>query len=239
MKVIEKKTLTYEDQGQLLQAYVAYPSKDKCSLVILCHAWAGRDPFICEKAEQIAQWGFVGFALDMYGKGIIGKSKEENAALKKPFLEDRQFLQRRALKGFEQACRLPFANTDQIIVLGYGFGAVCALDLARSNVNLKGAISVYGHFDPPHHDQVHPIKAKVLILHGYNDSVASNQELQAFQQELDKQKVDWQAHLYGNTLHAFANPKANDPSAGILYNEASANRSWQAIENFIKENFRH
>jgi dienelactone hydrolase len=38
---------------------------------------------------------------------------------------------------------------SQIAVLGYGFGGICALDLARTGADLKGAISVYGHFDPP------------------------------------------------------------------------------------------
>jgi dienelactone hydrolase len=52
----------------------------------------GRDDFICEKAQEVAGWGYVGFALDMYGKNIIGKTKEENAALKKPFIENRQLL---------------------------------------------------------------------------------------------------------------------------------------------------
>jgi len=236
--MINKTTLSYTDDGHPLEAFIAYPSKQKRPLVILCHAWNGRDPFICEKAELIASWGYVGVAIDMYGKGILGKSKEENAELKKPFLEDRLFLQKRLLKGYEAACSLPYVDSSRIAVLGFGFGAVCALDLARSGAHLTGAISVYGHFDPPLNVPVQPIKAKVLLLHGYNDPISPMRDLIAFQQQLDHDKVDWQTHIYGNTLHAFVNPKVNDPAAGALYNPASADRTWIEIENFLRECFR-
>ncbi len=230
-------TLPYHDDGVELEGFVAYPDKKRRPLVLLCHAWKGRDDFICEKAQAIAQLGYVGFALDMYGKGVLGKSKEENALLKKPFMDDRKLLQKRLLKAYETACRLPYVDPNQIAVLGYGFGAVCALDLARIGANLKGAISVYGHFDPPSSTLSKPIKAKILVLHGYNDPVSTQADLSRFENEMNEQKVDWQAHIYGGTMHAFATPGANAPESGILHNPLSAKRAWVAIEAFLNEIF--
>lgn len=228
-------TIPYTDDGTQLEAFCAYPFKEKRPLVILCHAWRGRDEFICEKAKQIAALGLVGFALDMYGKGVLGNSKEENAALKKPFLDDRFFLQQRLHKGLDVARALPFVDSTRIAVLGFGFGGLCALDLARTQAGLKGAISIYGHFDPLPGCPTSRIKAKVLILHGYNDPICPMSELYTFQREMDEAKIDWQSHVYGNTLHAFANPSANDPSSGILYNPSSAKRAWDATEQFLLE----
>jgi dienelactone hydrolase len=234
---MEEAFVPYHDGDALLEGYVAYPSQKRSPLVILCHAWRGRDEFICEQARLVASWGYVGFALDMYGKGILGKSKEENGALKRPFLEDRGQLQRRVLKAYETASRLPHVDPARIVVLGLGFGGVCALDLARSGVPLLGAISVYGHFDPPPASLCKPIRAKVLILHGYNDPVATRDELRVFEKELSEMNVDWQSHVYGNTMHAFATPSANDPAAGLLYNKVAAKRAWGAIRNFLDEIF--
>ena len=182
-----------------------------------------------------AKQGYVGFALDMYGRGVLGKSKEENAALKKPFIEDRHLLQQRVIKALETASRLPYVDSRRIAVIGFGFGGICALDLARSGADLKGAISVYGHFDPPSHHLVKSIRAKVLVLHGYNDPVAPQEELRRFEKEMNEAKIDWQAHVYGNTMHAFATPGANDPDAGILYNPVAAARAWVVIQNFLAE----
>jgi dienelactone hydrolase len=233
---MQEAFIPYTDGEVPLEGFAAYPSKQKKSpIIILCHAWKGRDDFICEKARLLASWGYIGFALDMYGKGRLGTSKEENTALKKPFLDDRKLLQKRVLKAFDIACQLQLADSSKIAVLGFGFGGVCALDLARSGASLQGAISVYGHFTPPPSSFIHPIKAKILVLHGYNDPVTPQSELHAFEKEMDHAKADWQAHIYGNTMHAFATPSANDPASGMLYNPIAERRAWLAIHNFLKE----
>lgn len=227
----------YKDEETLLEGFVAYSSREKRPAVILCHSWGGRDDFICEKAKAIAHWGYVGFALDMYGKGVLGKSREECAALKKPFLHDRQLLQKRVFKAFEAVKALPYVDSQKIAVLGFGFGGICALDLARSGAHLQGAISVYGHFAPPPTSFSKPIQAKILILHGYKDPLSPQSDLLIFEKEMNDAKIDWQAHIYGNALHAFATPSANDSQSGILYDELSSKRAWTAIEQFLKEIF--
>lgn len=229
--------IPYQDGKTLLEGFAVTPSENKRPLVILCHAWRGRDDFICEKAKQIAEWGYAAFALDIFGKGVLGKNREECIALKKPFLEDRRFLQKRLLKGYEQALLLPHIDRTRIVVLGFGFGGMCALDLARSGVDLKVAISIYGHFDAPKNCPQEPIQAKVLIAHGYSDPVSTLAELRLFEEELNQLGVDWQTHLYGNTYHAFATPSASDPKNGILYNPLSAKRTWSEVERFLKECF--
>lgn len=173
----------------------------------------------------------------MYGKGVIGNSKEENIALKMPFIKDRKLLQDRALKAFEVAQNLPYVNPEKIAILGFGFGGICALDLARSGVKLLGTISIYGHFSPPNPSLIKPIDSKVLVLHGYNDPVTPQSELHDFEKEMTDANVDWQVHSYGNTMHAFATPGANDPAAGILYNPLMANRAWKTVHNFLDEIF--
>lgn len=231
------RAIPYSDQDVELEGYLALPSRARAPLVILCHAWRGRDAFICEKADWIAELGYAGFALDMYGKGVLGKTKEENAALKMPFIEDRSLLQRRLLKGYQAAFALPEVDTARIAAIGYGFGGICALDLARSGAPLSGVVSVYGHFEPPQHCSMHPIKAKILILHGFADPISPVSSLLAFQEEMERNKVDWQSCLFGHTQHAFATPSAQDPDAGILYHPSSAKRAAHAIEVFLRELF--
>lgn len=224
------------DQDTALEAFIARPNKPKSPLVILCHAWRGRDPFICEKAELMARWGYVGFALDVYGAGVLGSSKEKNAVLKKPFLQDRALLRRRLLKGFEVATALPEVDASQVAVVGFGFGGLCALDLARSGAALRGAVSVYGHFDAPKLPK-YPIHGKILLLQGAQDPVVPLEDLQMFAQEMKESHVDWEARLYGNAMHAFATPGVNDPTSGLLYNANAAHQAEIAIRQFLEEVF--
>jgi dienelactone hydrolase len=130
---------------------------------------------------------------------------------------------------------LPCSDASRIAVIGFGFGGMCALDIARSGVALNGVVSIYGHFDAPKDYTIQPIKAKVLILQGYHDPIVPMHELIAFQNKMDQEKVDWQAHVYGKACHAFATPLARDEASGILYDAASAKRALKAAENFLEE----
>lgn len=237
MASITTTTLSYNHQEKTFEAFVALPSQEKRPLVILCHAWAGRDEYICNKAIAIAQLGYVAVAIDMYGDAVIGSSVAENIALKKPLLENRLLLQQRLLAGYNAAAALPSVDQSRIACIGFGFGGLCALDLARSGVPLLGAVSIYGHFEAPQGIQRPPMQAKILLLHGYNDPIVPVQDLIPFNQEMQQFNVDWRVHLYGNTEHAFATPSANDPAAGVLYNALSASRAWQATQDFLQELF--
>jgi dienelactone hydrolase len=84
---------------------------------------------------------------------------------------------------------------------------------------------------------VQSIKAKILILHGYLDPVSPHIELKNFELEMNNLKIDWQANVYGEAMHAFAMPSANDPTSGVLYNPIAASRAWTAIHSFLNEIF--
>jgi dienelactone hydrolase len=56
-------------------------------------------------------------------------------------------------------------------------------------------------------------------------------------EELTGMGADWQIHGYGNTMHAFTNPEANDPSFGTVYDATADRRSWIAMQNFLEELF--
>lgn len=215
-----------------LEAFVAYPAEEKRPLVVLCHSWSGRDQYITDKAKWVASLGYVGFAIDMYGK--LGRNKEENAALKQPFMDDRKMLLKTVLKGFDTALAFPFADKTKVAAIGFGFGGVCALDLARSGAAIKGAVSVYGHFESPGLPKKE-IKSKILILHGNDDPIAPVKGLTAFSHEM--KGVDFQVHLFSNTMHAFTNPHANDKEYGTVFNPESSKRAHLLIQSFLHEIF--
>jgi dienelactone hydrolase len=120
--------------------------------------------------------------------------------------------------------------------MGYCFGGLCALDLARSGADIRGAVSFHGLFVPPGLPK-QPIKARVLALHGYADPMVPPQQVLDFATEMTEAKVDWQLHAYGGVLHAFTVPEANDLNLGALYDARAARRSWQAMVDFYAEIF--
>jgi dienelactone hydrolase len=57
----------------------------------------------------------------------------------------------------------------------------------------------------------------------------------ALARELTAAGADWQIHAYGNTVHAFTNPRANDRAFGTLYDATADRRSWESLKNFLAE----
>ncbi|MEK6686171.1 MAG: dienelactone hydrolase family protein [Pseudomonadota bacterium] len=233
------KMIDYQDGSRQLEGYLAYHETDQPKpAVLIAHDWSGRREFACKAAERIADMGYIGFALDMYGKGIFGADgdAEKNGALMSPFATDRALLRRRINAALHAVRQLPQVDATKVAAMGYCFGGMCVLELARSGADVRGVISIHGIFAPGKVAN-EKITAKVLCLHGQDDPMVPPEQVLAFETEMTKAGVDWQMHVYGGTMHAFTNPKANNPSFGTVYKEVAANRAYQSIANFLGEVF--
>lgn len=230
-------TMIYDDDGVALHGFAAFDDShdNPRPAVIIAHDWTGRNEFACEKAKFIAEMGMVGFALDMYGEGRQGKDNDEKGAMMTPLIENRALLRRRMQAALAAVKAMPQVDDSRIVVIGYCFGGLCALDLARDGADIKGVVSFHGLLAKPDELDNQTIKAKVLVLHGYADPMVEPAQVNHFCQEMTESEVDWQVHMYGNTLHAFTNPEANDPGFGTVYSKTADERSWQAMLNFIAE----
>ena len=236
---IQTQTVEYKDGDVVLEGYFAWDdtNSDRRPGVLIAHAWAGRSEFEEGKAESLAELGYVGFALDLYGKGMRGSNAEENTALMQPLLDERITLQRRMTLALEQIRKQEIVDDSRVAAMGFCFGGLSVLDLARTGAELSGVASFHGLFNPPGNTAGNKINAKVLVMHGWDDPMAKPDQVLTLADELTAMGADWQIHGYGNTMHAFTNPAANDPGFGTVYNELADRRSWQSLQLFLAEIF--
>lgn len=203
------------------------------------HEWKGLNPYAVRRAEGLAKLGYVALAIDMYGKGVRAKTREEAGALAGIYVKDRKLMRARALAGLEVLRRHPRVDPTRLGAIGYCFGGTTVLELARSGADLRGVVSFHGNLSTPTPEDARNIRGKVLALHGADDPSGPPDVVAAFQEEMRQGRVDWQFVAYGGAVHAFTNPEAgNDPSTGAAYNEKADLRSWQAMESFFREIFR-
>ena len=231
--------LDYQHDKTTLAGFLAHQGGDAPRpAVLICHAWKGRDQYVCDKAVELAKAGYVGFALDVYGKGVLGTSVEEKTRLMSPFLEDRDFLLQRLQASYEALCQLPQVDKRRIAAIGYCFGGLCVLDLMRTGTQLQGVVSFHGLLKPRGTgNNVTQTNTKALVLHGGSDPMVSFNDVVALDDEMQKMQAEWQLHVYSSAQHSFTNPEANDQKLGTVYNQHAAEHSNFLLKRFLQEVF--
>jgi len=236
---IRNRVVDYGDGDVVLEGLLAWDDAVEGPRpgILVSHAWGGRSKLEDGKANALARLGYAAFALDLYGKGVRGAGPEENAALMRPLLEDRAMLQQRMLVSLDAMREQDAVDANKVAAIGFCFGGLCVLDIARSGADLAGVVSFHGLFAAPGNTEGNAIKARVLVLHGWDDPMATPDDVLALSKELTSMGADWQLHAYGNTMHAFTNPDANDTQMGTVYDAAADRRSFRSMQNFLEEIF--
>ena len=234
------EVVDYRHSDVVLEGYLTYDGEveGKRPGVLIVHQWKGLGDYEKMRAGQLAELGYVAFALDMYGKGIRPKDRTEAGEQAGKYRADRALMRSRANAGLEVLKGHPLVDATRVAAIGYCFGGGTVLELARGGADIAGAVSFHGNLDTPDPNDAKNVKAKVLVLHGADDPHVPPEQVLAFQEEMRKAGVDWQLISYGGAVHAFTDSGAgDDPSRGSAYNEKADKRSWHAMKSFFMEMF--
>ena len=237
---IQTKEVEYEHGGTKLQGFLAYDdaAQGKRPGVMVIHEWWGNNDYARRRAEDLARLGYVGFAIDMYGKGVRAKSVEEAGKMSGQFKSDRKLMRERAAAGLEALRKQPQVDASKVAAIGYCFGGTVALELARAGADLAGVVSFHGALDTPMPAEAGQVKAKILVLHGADDPFVPPEQVHEFLKEMQAAEADWQLVAYGNAVHSFTNPEVDKIGLdGAKYNREADQRSWKAMQVFFDEIF--
>jgi dienelactone hydrolase len=227
---------SFEDE-QLESVFVGRRDGEARPTVILIPTVMGVTDLEAGFGRQLVELGYNAFVADLFGKQFRGAPRDTMFGEMNRLKSDRAALRRRLLHVLELAQGSNEVRSEQIVVAGYCFGGMCALDLARTGADIAAAVSFHGLFDPPGLPE-EKIKAKVVAFHGWDDPMVPPDKVVALGQELTKAGADWQIHAYGNVGHGFTNPRASELQIdGVAYNALAAERSWTSFINLLEELF--
>jgi dienelactone hydrolase len=234
------KAIDYRQGGQALQGWLAYDDSVRGSQpgILVFPEWWGLTDYPKHRAEQLAKLGFVAFAADLYGKGIVTDDPNQAGQLSNKVKGDLDLMRARAGAALDQLKNDPRVDPKRIAAIGYCFGGTVALELARSGADLAGVVSFHGGLDTSRPEDAKNIKGKILVCTGGDDAFVPPQQIAAFEDEMRKGNVDWQVNIYSGAHHAFTNPDADKhhiPNIG--YNAQADHRSWAAMQGFFDEIF--
>lgn len=227
--------LAYDLDDHPYDVFVAEPTgPGPHPVVIICHAFSGRQRFEEDKARALAQLGYVGAAIDLYGVGQRGADRAQSQALMGALVQDPETLRRRLRRAFDEVTALPAVDATRAAGIGFCFGGLCAILMARMGLPLAGVVSFHGLLKVGA-SLGHEVTGRILVLHGQDDPMVPPEDVAAFAAEMQRVHADWQLHAYPHTMHAFTNPAANDPGFGTVYNPVADRRSWAEMRAFLAE----
>ncbi|HEY6916714.1 MAG TPA: dienelactone hydrolase family protein [Allosphingosinicella sp.] len=236
--MMDLQPLPMDHGGTVHQGLIALPEDTRPAPAILIFpTFSGVDLLAREAAERLVGWGYGAIVCDVYGEGRTGQTREESSALMRPFIEDRARLRAVLVAWADAARKAQGVDASRLAAIGFCFGGLCALDLARAGADVRAVASFHGLFTPTGLP-AEPIKAKIAVYHGWDDPMATPDQFVALGRELTDAGADWQAHAYGGTMHGFTSPRAAAPELGVLYNAVSAERAWASLRSFLEEALR-
>src|ERR1700722_5969067 len=141
---IAAQNLEYMDDGTTLDGVVVLDEgrSDQRPGILLIHGGAGLDDHARGQAHRYAELGYVVFACDMYGRGIAGDRERVMATLM-GLRDAPDRLAQRAAAGLAALSARADVN-GRLAAVGFCFGGLAALTLARSDASLAAVVSMHG-----------------------------------------------------------------------------------------------
>ena len=237
---VKTKTIEYEHAGTKLKGVLAWDDRHDGERpgVLVVHEWWGLNDYARDRAKQLAELGYVAFAVDMYGEGKTTEHPSEAGQWAAQVRSNQQEWLGRAKAGLDVLKKQQGVDTSRLAAIGYCFGGSTALQLAFSGAELQGIVSFHGALPVPTDEQVQRTKASLLVCHGSQDSFIPEETCQKFRAALDKGQADYAMIYYGGARHSFTVPTADEHGIeGIRYNRKADERSWAHMRRFLEERF--
>ena len=234
------RTLTYSTREGEFVGYLAEPAGDVSRpAVLVAHEGPGLDAHARYRTEKLAELGYIAFACDLHGAGHVAATHDETIALVTELKDRPESLRARVHAAFDALRRVEHVDQSRVAAIGYCFGGMAVLELARSGAPVVGTVTFHGLLDTSRPAGAGEIRAKILVLTGAADHLVPSDQVAAFEQEMDAAGADWQIVRYGGIKHAFTNIIEAEKlgKLGFGYDPLADRRSWAAMRLFLAEVF--
>ena len=224
---VEWASAGYRFSGSIFEAENAAPRLRPG--VAVFHGGAGPGPHERARAERLTDFGYVAFVPDLFGEVFETRKRAEEVIT--GLVSEPALLRSRLVAALDCLRTQPSVDESRIAAIGFCFGGLAALELARSGASLRAAVSFHGGLVTRAPAETNTVRASILVCTGVADPFVTREHRQAFEDEMVRANADWQLHLHANAMHGFTERGAQRP--GSAYHEAADQRSWRAMQTLL------
>ncbi len=238
---VKTETVEYKVDGKTFKGLIAFDDaiKDKRPGVLIVHEIWGLNDYVKDRAKQLAALGYVAFAGDLFGDGVVTVHPQEAMKMGTELRKNKEAWLARAKASLKVLADHERVDPKRLAAIGYCFGGSTAQVLAYEGTPLSAIASFHGSLVVPTAEQAKAVKCKMLICHGADDTFIKKETVDEFQKVLKDNKVDLQFESYPGVLHSFTVPGAEKAGIpGLKYDEKADKQSWESMKKVFEEVFK-
>ncbi len=238
---VQTREIEYRQGDTVLKGFIAWDDavQGKRPGVLVVHEWWGLNDHARNQARRLAEAGYVGLALDMYGNGKVTTHPQDAQAFVTEVTKDPAVLAARFNAALDVLKKDPRVDTTRLAAVGYCFGGAVVLGMARAGADLGAVVTFHGALATQTPAQPGKVKARILVLAGAADPFVPPEQVEAFKKEMQAAGARFQVVSYPGAKHGFTNPDAASYGMSQLAYDAAADReSWAAMLKLFREQFR-
>ena len=218
--------VNYSAPKMEIRAFLAHPKNGgKFPAVVVIHENRGLQPHIQDVTKRLAKEGFLSLAPDALTPAG-GTPEDQTQASERIRTLDNDDTVNNMVAAVQYLKTHPL-STGKVGCTGFCWGGAMTNSVAVNAPDLNAAVPYYGR--QPATEDVPKIKAPIMAHYAENDP-GINAGIEAFEEELKKQKKDYQIFIYPGTGHGFN----NDTNPG-RYDAEAAKLAWDRTVSFFKE----
>jgi dienelactone hydrolase len=236
---IETKEVTYDADGTSMKGFLAYPTGAQGPRpgVIVVHEWWGFNDYARMRARKLAEMGYVGFAIDMFGGGKQASHPDDAQKFMMEVVGNPDLMMKRFAAAKALLAGDPRVDPNKIAAIGYCFGGAVVLNMARAGMDLDAVASFHGMLAAPSPMKPGKYPGAIFVATGGSDPFVPPEQVDAFKKEMDAAGAKYDVVIYPNTKHAFTNPEATENgkkfNLPLEYNPEADADSWAKLEQFL------
>jgi dienelactone hydrolase len=220
-----------EHEGTLLRGYAIAPpdATGPSPAVLVMHSALGIAHKVNEPtARNLAERGYVAVCTDMYGAHLEGAPVEDAGGAYAANLAAPEMQRARTTAWFDNVAARPDVDSERIAAVGFCYGGMTVLELARSGANLKAAVSYHGTLNTYARAEPGAVRAHVVAYCGAGDPYAPLDDVENLHREMRNAEVtDYQITIFGAAGHGFTDPESEVLQLeGVRYDALSNDLSW-------------
>lgn len=223
--------LSYRHAGQMFGGHWRAPSRAARGGVLVLHGGAGLSAHERRWCARLAASGYAAFAPDLFGEAF--RDRDHAMALIGGLAGDPDRLRERLAAALAALAGQPGLEGRQTAAIGFCFGGMAALELARSGAQIAAAVSLHGGLTTRRAAEPGGVRAEVLVCAGAADPFVTPEQRLALEAELTQSGAPWTMLVFGGVPHGFTH--RDGPAApGNAYDARAERESWRATLDLLR-----